>query len=209
MSENVVADFGWSTGEGPESCGYLAPCVLEILRGLPVGRVLDLGAGNGALCGELANAGYKVVGVEYDLHGVRLAKQAHPGIPFYNFGVQDDPSQLLEQERKFDAVVSTEVIEHLFSPHLLPAYAERCLNTGGYLIISTPYHGYLKNLALALFNKWDAHHTTLWHGGHIKFWSSKTLAALLSVNGFKVIQFHGVGRMRYLWKSMVLVAKKI
>jgi hypothetical protein len=48
----------------------------------------------------------------------------------------------------------------------------------------------------------------LWHGGHIKFWSRATLSQLLRDNGFTVIDFSGVGRVPYLWKSMVLVAQK-
>jgi 2-polyprenyl-3-methyl-5-hydroxy-6-metoxy-1,4-benzoquinol methylase len=149
------------------------------------------------------------VGVEYDAGGVEIAKCAYPEIPFYRFGVQDDPQKLLEYEKPFDAVVSTEVIEHLFSPHLLPRYAAATLKSGGFLIISTPYHGYIKNLALSVFDAWDKHHAPLWHGGHIKFWSRRTLARLLSDNGFEVIGFSGVGRVPYLWKSMVLVARKI
>jgi len=77
------------------------------------------------------------------------------------------------------------------------------------LVISTPYHGYIKNLALSVFDKWDSHHTPLWHGGHIKFWSRKTLTQLLEDNGFKVIGFSGVGRIPYLWKSMILIAKAV
>jgi hypothetical protein len=73
----------------------------------------------------------------------------------------------------------------------------------------TPYHGYLKNLALSVFDKWDFHHTPLWHGGHIKFWSKRTLTQLLTDSGFDVVEFHGVGRLPYLWKSMVLVATKV
>ncbi|PTB20589.1 SAM-dependent methyltransferase [Trinickia symbiotica] len=208
MTENAVEDYGWATESGPESCGYVAPRILELLGVLDVRRVLDIGAGNGALCAELAKAGYEVAGVEYDPKGVQLAKSAHPNIPFYNFGVEDDPARLLAHERAFDAIVSTEVVEHLFSPHLLPIYASRCLKAGGYFILSTPYHGYLKNLALSALNQWDAHHTPLWHGGHIKFWSRATLTALLSANGFQVVGFSGVGRLPYLWKSMVLVARK-
>lgn len=75
-------------------------------------------------------------------------------------------------------------------------------------MITTPYHGYLKNLVLTTLNKWDAHHMPLWHGGHIKFWSRRTLAMLLAENGFRVIGFSGVGRVPYLWKSMVLLAQK-
>ena len=106
-------------------------------------------------------------------------------------------------------MVSTEVIEHLFSPHLLPVFARGMLAPGGVLILTTPYHGYLKNLLLSLFGKWDHHHTALWHGGHVKFWSRATLSTLLEGNGFELIAFHGVGRIPLLWKSMVLVAKAI
>ena len=184
--------------------------VLNILRRIGARRVLDLGCGNGELCGQLARAGYDVVGVEVDADGVRIARQAHPQISFHNFGVHDDPQGLLgrEGDRPFDAVVSTEVIEHLYAPHLLPAYAGSVLVENGHLIVSTPYHGYVKNLMLSLLNHWDQHHTPLWHGGHIKFWSAATLSRLLQDGGFHVTGFDGVGRLPYLWKSMVLTARR-
>jgi len=49
----------------------------------------------------------------------------------------------------------------------------------------------------------------MWDGGHIKLWSRTTLTRLLEKNGFTVIEFHGVGRFPYLWKSMILVARRI
>ena len=62
---------------------------------------------------------------------------------------------------------------------------------------------------MAILDKWDFHHTALWHGGHIKFWSRKTLTQLLEANGFRVTEFHGAGRLPWLWKSMILVAKAV
>ncbi|MFK5969531.1 MAG: class I SAM-dependent methyltransferase [Candidatus Marithrix sp.] len=179
------------------------------MKGLKVQRVIDVSSGNGKLCSLMRNEGYYVVGVEYDKNGVELSRSKYPEIKFYNYGVQDDPSAILAHEEKFDVVVSTEVVEHLFSPHLLPIFAKRLLNNGGVLVITTPYHGYIKNLILSIFDKWDTHHTALWHGGHIKFWSRKSLTKLLEKNGFKVIDFSGVGRIPFLWKSMVVVAKSI
>lgn len=205
---NIVDDYGWQSSIDPGSCGYITPEVLIILRNLKVSRVCDVGSGNGALVGSLHEAGYIASGVEYDKQGVDIAQKNYPNQRFYNLGVQDNPESLLLVEGvHFDAVVSTEVVEHLFSPHLLPIFARKILKSGGYLVISTPYHGYLKNMALSIFNKWDKHHTPLWHGGHIKFWSRETLTRLLENNGFEVIAFHGAGRLPWLWKSMILVAK--
>lgn len=210
MTVTNVDAYGWDSASRPESSNYIAPMVMKILNRTGARRVLDLGCGNGDLCGQLARAGYDVVGVEVDTDGVRIARQTYPQVEFHNFGVQDDPQVLLNLENghRFDAVVSTEVIEHLFAPHLLPAFAREVLIPQGHLVISTPYHGYAKNLMLSLFDHWDQHHTPLWHGGHIKFWSAATLTRLLEEQQFEVTAFNGVGRLPYLWKSMILTARR-
>lgn len=211
MNDNTVTRYGWESTDAPACCDYVVPQVLHALTALRAGRILDLGCGNGQFCKQAAAAGHEVVGIELDAEGVRIAQRNNPHLRFYNYGVQDDPQSLLKNEagRLFDAVVSTEVVEHLFAPHLLPAYAHRVLNPGGHLIVSTPYHGYLKNLALSVFDGWDRHHTALWHGGHIKFWSRATLTRLLEDNGFRVVSFDAVGRLPYFWKSMILTARKL
>jgi 2-polyprenyl-3-methyl-5-hydroxy-6-metoxy-1,4-benzoquinol methylase len=211
MSKNNCDEYGWTNAEVPQSCDYIAPFVLGLVTRYQPKRVLDMGSGNGRLCGQIARNGHYVCGMEYDAKGIEISRQCYPTINFYHYGVQDDPTLLLGQEKQgcFDLVVSTEVIEHLYSPQLLVQYAHRVLVENGKLIITTPYHGYLKNLALSIFDKWDHHHTALWEGGHIKFWSIKTLGALLENHGFKVIKTTGVGRIPYLWKSMVIVAEKI
>ena len=200
-----VDSYGWETIKEPDSFGYIAPKIEVMLDSLNARRILDLGSGNGILANRLYESGHYVAGVEYDKSGVEISRLNFPKISFYNLGVQDDPQAILAKEKKFDAVVSTEVIEHLYSPHLLPIFARKILVGNGYLLVSTPYHGYLKNLLLSIFDKWDSHHTSLWHGGHIKFWSRKTLISLMESNGFEFVEFAGVGRLPFLWKSMVLV----
>jgi 2-polyprenyl-6-hydroxyphenyl methylase/3-demethylubiquinone-9 3-methyltransferase len=203
------AGYGWDSAKTPGSCAYLVPEVLRIVRAIGARRIADLGCGNGALCGRLAAAGLDVVGIENDPDGVRIARRTYPGIEFHQSGVECDPERLLQDlgGRRFDAVIATEVIEHLYSPHLLPRLARSLLADRGHLVLTTPYHGYLKNLAISLAGHWDAHHTALWHGGHIKFWSRRTLSRLLQQNGFEVVGFRGVGRLPWLWKSMLLVAQ--
>lgn len=74
--------------------------------------------------------------------------------------------------------------------------------------MSTPYHGYLKNLALALTGKMDRHFTALWDHGHIKFWSIPTLTTLMVDAGSETIRFRRVGRIPALAKSMIAIAQK-
>ena len=154
----------------------------------------------------LHRAGFEVSGCDPSESGLEFARRAVPGANVRVLGVYDDPSDL--GEAGFDVVASTEVVEHLFSPRALPRFARQALKPGGHLIVSTPYHGYLKNLLLALVNKWDFHHDVLWDGGHVKFWSRATLSRMLTDEGFIVEKFIGVGRCPFLWMSMILVARK-
>ena len=104
-------------------------------------------------------------------------------------------------------MISIEVIEHLFYPKELPRLAKRCLKPHGRLIISTPYHGYLKNLALALSGSLDSHYGVHWDGGHIKFFSVPSLSQLLMAEGYSALEFKFAGRLPYLWKTMLCSAR--
>ena len=101
-----------------------------------------------------------------------------------------------------------EVVEHVYAPRQFAKRVYDLLEPGGVAVISTPYHGYLKNLAIALLDKSDWHHTALWDHGDIKFWSIKTLGQLLAEAGFAEIKFLRVGRIPVLAKSMIAVARK-
>lgn len=101
-----------------------------------------------------------------------------------------------------------EVIEHLFNPRLFARRMFDLVKPGGMVVVSTPYHGYWKNLALAASGKLDTHFTALWDGGHVKFWSMKTLRILLADTGFVDIRFERAGRIPVFAKSMIAIAKR-
>jgi len=201
-----IDDFGWKSTDPTCAARYVTPAILMICRNLQARRIFDLGCGNGALAGALTTAGYEVAGCDVDERGVSLARQAVPRATFAVLGVEDDPNDL--GWGVFDVVVSTEVIEHLYRPRALPRFAGKLLCHRGSLVVTTPYHGYLKNLALSIFGKWDTHLDPFWEGGHVKLWSRRTLSRLLSEEGFVVERFPGLGRMPFLWKSMLVLAQR-
>ena len=109
---------------------------------------------------------------------------------------------------RFPAVISLEVVEHLYFPRKFAATLFSLVEEGGIAIVSTPYHGYWKNLALAVSGRMDSHFTALWDHGHIKFWSIATLRTLLEEAGFVDIRFERVGRIPVLAKSMIAIARR-
>lgn len=67
---------------------------------------------------------------------------------------------------------------------------------------------HLYNLAISLVGGWDRHLTVDWEGGHIKFFSERTLVRMLEGCGFANATFSNAGRLPWLWKSMICRAEK-
>lgn len=136
--------------------------------------ILDVGCGNGSLSHWLASLGYVVTGLDISLQGIETARRSFPDVTFLNGDVRDLPGEISKQ--KFDIVLATEVIEHLYSPAEFVHAIKRCIAVKGRLVLTTPYHGYFKNLLIALLGKIDGHFNPLWEGGHIKFFPSRHFA---------------------------------
>jgi 2-polyprenyl-3-methyl-5-hydroxy-6-metoxy-1,4-benzoquinol methylase len=118
-------------------------------------------------------------------------------------------NQDLDAFGNFDLVISSDVIEHLYRPADLLEAAFTLLKPGGHILVGTPYHGYLKNLALAVTNRMDSHFSVLHDGGHIKFFSVKTLSGLMAAHGFEDLSFTFYGRAPWLWKNMICHARNL
>jgi len=199
-------EFEWNSTKVPGAHNYLIPPIIETLRGLSASTVLDMGCGNGSFTSVLHSQGFAVVGCDASASGVNLARQAHSSVDFFEHDISNPLPP--EHQGPFDSVVALEVVEHLLQPRQLVTSAYKALRPGGALIMSTPYHGYWKNVALALTNHFDEHWHPLRDFGHVKFFSRKTLEALVRESGFSVGNFMRVGRIPAFACSMIVVAFK-
>lgn len=199
-------EYAWKSDES-FGVGVIYDALVGMLGPRPARRILDIGCGNGALARGLASRGHEVWGVDASDSGIERANNHQPG---HFFRVDIATGRLPDElsEIAFDTVISTEVIEHLYNPHDLLAFARAALqrNGSGELLITTPYHGYLKNLVIALSGKFDHHVDARTTGGHIKFFSRRSLEAALRDAGFRPTAFRGCGRFPYIWKSMLVLA---
>jgi 2-polyprenyl-6-hydroxyphenyl methylase/3-demethylubiquinone-9 3-methyltransferase len=208
LPELRVGGYSYANAEHNASHGYLLPALERILESLANPRdsrtVFELGCGNGSTAAFLEDRGYRVTGVDPSAEGISQANRAFPGI---RLELGDCYSDLAKRFGRFPIVLSLEVVEHVYHPRIFARCIRNLLDDDGVAIISTPFHGYWKNLVLAITGKMDAHFTALWDYGHIKFWSEATLSKLLREAGFSSIHFERVGRIRPLAKSMIALAR--
>ncbi len=115
-----------------KSGGNLHQAVLAKLTGCPKGRVLDVGAGSGALAKALAAFGHETAmcdclpasqWADHDA-GAYTQCDLNAGLPYPN--------------GSFDYIICFEVIEHMENPMALCRELKRVLCKGGRLFISTP-----------------------------------------------------------------------
>ena len=189
-------EYVYRSHEHPHTARYLWPTVERAVSGCH--RVLDLGCGSGGFTARLSALGHEVVGVDTSTSGISAAKRAHAGLDFRTSA---------DEVASFDAVVALEVIEHCYSPRAFVASMVRAAKPGGVLVLTTPYHGYWKNLLIALFGKSDAHYDPLWDHGHIKFFSERSLRKVLSEALISDVRIHRVGRVPPLAMSTIAIGR--
>ena len=211
--KDSIRDFGWKEAKtGPHD--YLLGTIMGVFEEYQIpntARILDAGCGGGYILSEFYKRAYRDIwGFDASESGIDIAKQAlaatNSRFEVHNAYHRELPSSFPQTD--YDIILSVEVIEHMYSPMEYLNNVRYWLKEGGLLIMTTPYHGYIKNMITCLLNKFDRHFDPLQDGGHIKFFSRNTLSRLLEEAGIKPLAFHGSGRFPFLWKSMLIVGRK-
>ncbi len=140
-------------------------------------RILDVGCGDFYLARALP---------EYEWTGLDLNTDSSDKIIKHDVSVAPYPLA----DSSFDAVVCSEVLEHIWEPRAVYHQANRVLKADGVFIVSTPNHDnidwILNHHRELLFDHKFSHQME-----HIRFYNYKTHERYLNEYGFKVIDYTG------------------
>jgi 2-polyprenyl-3-methyl-5-hydroxy-6-metoxy-1,4-benzoquinol methylase len=108
------------------------PFVLEELRRMREGRLVDVGCGSGNLLSLAVGLGWKAVGLEVDRAAVQAARARGLDV------VEGSYSRLAEYKGELDCIICSHVLEHVHEPIDMLAKVATALKPGGILLLSLP-----------------------------------------------------------------------
>lgn len=167
--------MGYSILEGPRSMWFK-----EHLH--KVDSLLDLGCRDGTLTRHLAEGIKTVVGVDVDTHALERAKQQVPHGRFFSLDLLGDWQEL--EGATFDAIVCSEVLEHVYFPHEVCEKIKQHLKPGGVFLGSVPNAFFLKHRLRYLLGR--RRFTPLEDPTHITQFNFDELKKMLTVIGSNI-----------------------
>ncbi|MFF3642168.1 class I SAM-dependent methyltransferase [Streptomyces sp. NPDC002564] len=169
--------------------------------------VLDIGCGDGTAAATAAPllAGHRVIGVDWSQDAL---KRAHARLPYVVRG-ELTGGGLPFADGAADAVLFSEVVEHLVDPDSALDELRRVLAPGGHLMLSTPNLAAWYNRGLLLAGVQPVFSEVSLRGihgrpgkevvGHLRLYTARALREFVAASGFEVVglsgaPFHGVPR---------------
>lgn len=147
--------------------------LMEEARGLHPARILDAGCGEGFTLERFrtAHIGEELEGVDLQQRAIDLGKVTHPHLSLRQGSIY----QLPYADDSFDAVVCSEVLEHLERPE--DALKELCRVTKRYCIITVPHEPFFQ-----LANFLRGKNLSLWGNDieHIQHWTARGITDFVS-----------------------------
>lgn len=166
--------------------------------------IVDFGCGNGKILGEIKKINSKAKLVGFDVSETAL-KEAKKNLLEVEFNKITDGEKLSLGDKVVDFIFSSEVIEHIYDTENAFKELARILKPGGKILLTTPYHGFIKNLLIILF-AFNKHFNPV--GAHIRFFTKKTLFNLFKKYGFEMEKYGYYGRFFPISHSIYILARK-
>lgn len=168
-------------------------------------KILDIGCGSGLLLFQFRKAFKVLVGVEYSKFRLDQAKINLQGENFVAInGSAEDLGMIASNT--IDQIISSDTIEHI--PDVYRAVKEmyRVLKPGGRLVVNTPNIAFIKKRALLLVGRFPSTSQPnegvtddlLYDGGHLHYFTFRSLSLILSRAGFCNLRKMGYGNLGFL-----------
>jgi 2-polyprenyl-3-methyl-5-hydroxy-6-metoxy-1,4-benzoquinol methylase len=185
--------------------------VETLLAGKISGALLDVGCGRGEVILRLEPHFERLCGidiVEDELQILMKQVSLHPKRDKFLFKSCNLNATWPIESRSFDVVTCIAVLEHLFDPYFVLDEMDRVLRPGGMLIIEVPNIAYLKYRLQILCGVFPptSGDPVGWDGGHLHYFTLKSLSELVESRGFRVLSARGAGvlaGLRSVWPSML------
>jgi 2-polyprenyl-3-methyl-5-hydroxy-6-metoxy-1,4-benzoquinol methylase len=176
---------------------------LVVEFGLVGGKLLDFGAGKGALTRRLYRTGRFTRITTVDIMPSRPTDLLEP-IDWVSADLND---ALPFSDGGFDVIIAAEVIEHLENPRFVAREWYRLLRPGGWLLLSTPNNESLRSILALVFRGHYAHFGQKSYPAHITALLRKDLERILAEAGFDWPSFHYtnygmIPKTRFSWQKM-------
>ena len=161
--------------------------ILALLGNFRDAQILDVGCANGAL-GEILKkiAPCDITGIEVSTQAGEDARATLDRV--YVFNTEDEGAWPAELRAKaFDAIIVSEVLEHLFAPEQLLSHLHALSSEHTKVVITVPNILFWKNRLRILLGHFEYEERGLMDRGHIRFFSWNGLAQLIDASGFAVL----------------------
>jgi len=164
--------------------------------------VLDLGCGTGAFTRLLADWDAVPVGVELAEGALRRARDRHGEL---DFRLAEADGGLPLDDASIDVCWASEVLAHVADTDGLLSEVRRVLRPRGTLVVTTPYHGPVRTLALALRGFEQAFDP---RGPYLRFYTARSLRDLLQDFGFEIERIEAAGGLPLLRRFLLASARR-
>jgi 2-polyprenyl-3-methyl-5-hydroxy-6-metoxy-1,4-benzoquinol methylase len=176
----------------------------------PDAMVLDVGCGNGIISRGVGSAGFNVLGIDVSEKAIEKARALNtfPNVKFEVISAE----QLVSDGKRYQAVICSEVLEHLNHPEKLLETLHQSLTDDGILIVTVPNgNGPREVLVTKPVIKMERNKNFMWkvmtrskkmlgYSGttiqsdaddltHVQFFSKKDLYQLAADNKFQIVDF--------------------
>jgi 2-polyprenyl-3-methyl-5-hydroxy-6-metoxy-1,4-benzoquinol methylase len=139
-------------------------------RGLTGGDLLEIGCGYGYLLDEARVLFQHRVGTEFSPEGAEMARRT--GAEVFIGGIEQVPP-----DAKFDCVIATQVIEHVYEPLLFVKRLADHTKPGGHIVLATPDIGSI--LKKFMGRRWPSFKAP----EHVLYFDLRTLTSLMLRTG--------------------------